>query len=95
MYEPKRVEKIEKIMAGFWQHVQEGDEIELGLVGDHLFPEEYKRDRPIGIVNHVQSCSESDDSLTMQVTTKDGHVIELKSDSVNPKEIWEFAREIP
>ena len=93
MYEPKRVKKIEKIMTGFWSYVQEGDEVALGLVGDPLFPEEYKHDRPIGIVTHVQSCS--DDSLTMQVVkTKDGSVIELKSDSVDPKHIWEFTREI-
>ena len=65
----KRLEKIEKIMPVFWSYVEEGDEIELGLVGDPLFPEEYKHERPHGMVTHVQSCS--DDSLTMQVKTKD------------------------
>lgn len=52
-YSQERIENISRIMPTYGAFVNDGDEVELGLKGDPLYPEAYRNSRPRGVVKSV------------------------------------------
>ena len=54
LYSSDRVDKIARIMPSFTDVARTGDQVHLGLVGDPMFPEEYKNDRPMATISNIE-----------------------------------------
>lgn len=52
-YSPNRIENISRIMPTYCAFIKSGDEVELGLKGDPLYPVAYRNSRPRGVVKSV------------------------------------------
>ena len=52
-YSQERIENISRIMPTYGAFVKDGDEVELGLKGDPLYPTAYRNSRPRGVVKSV------------------------------------------
>ena len=93
LYDPDRLSKIGEIMPRFNQHVQEGDEIYLGLEGDPAFPSEFKENRPKGVVTKVKHSDDSGESTTIRVKMENGQSVDIAPHSIDPQRVWEFTDE--
>jgi hypothetical protein len=91
MYDAERLQKIGEIMPRFCSHVEVGDEIAFGLEGDPLFPDEFKSERPTGVVTKVKAME--DNGSTIRVQMKNGSSIDVPPHSVDPQRVWEFTDE--
>ena len=52
-YSQERIENISRIMPTYGAFIKSGDEVELGLKGDPLYPTAYRNSRPRGTVKSV------------------------------------------
>lgn len=87
VYDRHRLSSISEIMPRFSDVVREGDEVQLGLDGDPLFPEEWNTHRPYGVVTQVKN---TDEGASLRVQLNSGETVTLPSYSLDPEKVWEF-----
>lgn len=87
MYASDRVEKISRIMPSFAEVAQVGDTVNLGLVGDPLFPDAYTSERPMATISAVDHHQ---DGTTVTLTHGDGRTQVIPPGSLAPNQVWEY-----
>ena len=87
MYAPNRVEKIARIMPQFSEVAEVGDEVELGLKGDPLFPDSFKLERPLATISAVDHHSSG---TVVTLTHANGTNQTIQPGSLSPDAVWEF-----
>lgn len=91
LYEEDRVRRLARIQRSFSSCVRVGDEVEFGLAGDPLFPEEYRSSRPQGKVIRVKGVGT--DGASIRVKLASGSVVDVMPYSLDPRRVWEFTDE--
>jgi len=85
------VNRLARIQRSFSSVVRVGDEVEFGLAGDPLFPEEYRSSRPRGKVIRVKGVGT--DGASVRVKLASGSVVDVMPYSLDPRRVWEFTDE--
>ena len=88
LYDEDRVRRLARIQRSFSSCVRVGDEIAFGLVGDPLFPKEYRSNRPKGKVIRVKSVGT--DGASIRVKLSSGSVVDVMPYNLDPRRLWEF-----
>ena len=91
LYEEDRVRRLARIQRSFCSCVRVGDEVEFGLAGDPLFPQEYRNSRPKGKVIRVKGVGTDGASIRVKLTS--GSVVDVMPYSLDPRRVWEFTDE--
>ena len=91
LYKEDRVRRLARIQRSFCSCVRVGDEVEFGLAGDPLFPQEYRSSRPKGKVIRVKGVGTDGASLRVKLAT--GSVVDVMPYSLDPRRVWEFSDE--
>lgn len=91
LYSEDRVRRLARIQRSFSSCVRVGDEVEFGLAGDPLFPQEYRSNRPKGKVIRVKGVGTDGASIRVKLTS--GSVVDVMPYSLDPRRVWEFTDE--
>ena len=91
LYKEDRVRRLARIQRSFSSCVRVGDEVEFGLAGDPLFPQEYRNSRPKGKVIRVKGVGTDGASIRVKLTS--GSVVDVMPYSLDPRRVWEFSDE--
>jgi hypothetical protein len=91
LYNEDRVRRLARIQRSFSSCVRVGDEVEFGLAGDPLFPQEYRNSRPKGKVIRVKGVGT--DGASIRVKLVSGSVVDVMPYSLDPRRVWEFSDE--
>ena len=91
LYNEDRVRRLARIQRSFSSCVRVGDQIEFGLAGDPLFPQEYRGNRPKGRVIRVKGVGTDGASIRVKLTS--GSVVDVMPYSLDPRRVWEFTDE--
>lgn len=88
VFDPDRMSQLHDIMPRFNAYVQPNDQIEMGIVGDNLYP--YSADeRPTATVLDVQRAPDG-----VELRVRDNATLEemvLPKNSPLPNHVWEFS----
>lgn len=87
LYSSDRVDKIARIMPSFTDVAQTGDQVHLGLVGDPMFPEEYKNQRPMATISNIE---QTESGAVVTLSHADGSTQVINPGSLSPNQVWEF-----
>jgi hypothetical protein len=88
MYDADRLRKIGEILPGLCSYARKGDEIQLGLDGDPLFPVSYRgSNRPTGVIENIDN---EGDATVVTARMNDGTTKKLSSRTVSAYDSWEF-----